>query len=100
MCDCNIMWRRLSIYQLGGGDLFGLPVGIVADSLGTTIGAATAFLLGRTLLKWTFDWECMVRGLVLDKKTSLILKVNYLASLDYRFYRANIILYQALFIVE
>ncbi|KAF6166129.1 hypothetical protein GIB67_023839 [Kingdonia uniflora] len=52
------------------------------------------------LLKWTFDWEYMVRGLVLDKKTSLIFKVNYLASLDYRFHRANIILYQTLFRVE
>ncbi|KAF6175474.1 hypothetical protein GIB67_021964, partial [Kingdonia uniflora] len=42
------MWRRLLIYQLGGGYLFGLPVGFVADSLGATIGATAAFLLGRT----------------------------------------------------
>ncbi|KAF6167885.1 hypothetical protein GIB67_027663 [Kingdonia uniflora] len=42
------MWRRLLIYQLGGGYLFGLLVGFVADSLGVTIGATAAFLLGRT----------------------------------------------------
>ncbi|KAF6171523.1 hypothetical protein GIB67_018047 [Kingdonia uniflora] len=156
------MWHRLLIYQLRGGDLFGLPVGFIADSLGATIGAAVAFLFSRTsykidmrkqvfcnrslnmkniiavtfdmdytlaqympesfkslaidstirklllkwtfdweymvrglvldkktslilkLLKWTFDWEYMVRGLVLDKKTGLFLKVSYLASLDYR----------------
>ncbi|KAF6168037.1 hypothetical protein GIB67_011422 [Kingdonia uniflora] len=52
------------------------------------------------LLKWTFDWEYMVRGLVLDKKTSLILKVSYLSSLDYRLHRVNIRLYQTLFRVE
>ncbi|KAM3323741.1 TVP38/TMEM64 family membrane protein [Capsicum chacoense] len=34
---------------LGGGYLFGLPVGFVADSIGATIGAAAAFLLGRTI---------------------------------------------------
>lgn len=38
-----------SILTLGGGYLFGLPVGFVADSLGATIGAAAAFLLGRTI---------------------------------------------------
>lgn len=36
-------------YQLGGGYLFGLPIGFVADSIGATIGAAAAFLLGRTV---------------------------------------------------
>jgi len=36
-------------YQLGGGYLFGLPVGFVADSIGATIGATAAFLLGRTV---------------------------------------------------
>lgn len=36
-------------YQLGGGYLFGLPIGFVADSFGATIGAAAAFLLGRTV---------------------------------------------------
>lgn len=35
--------------QLGGGYLFGLPVGFVADSIGATIGATAAFLLGRTV---------------------------------------------------
>lgn len=38
-----------SILTLGGGYLFGLPVGFVADSFGATIGAGAAFLLGRTL---------------------------------------------------
>ncbi|KAL1536257.1 TVP38/TMEM64 family membrane protein-like protein [Salvia divinorum] len=38
-----------SILTLGGGYLFGLPVGFVADSVGATIGAGAAFLLGRTL---------------------------------------------------
>ncbi|KAL6532308.1 hypothetical protein OROGR_014278 [Orobanche gracilis] len=38
-----------SILTLGGGYLFGLPVGFVADSLGATIGAGAAFLLGRTI---------------------------------------------------
>ncbi|KAH0470478.1 hypothetical protein IEQ34_000201 [Dendrobium chrysotoxum] len=34
---------------LGGGYLFGLPLGFVADSLGGTFGATAAFLLGRTI---------------------------------------------------
>ncbi|KAH6768554.1 SNARE associated Golgi protein family [Perilla frutescens var. frutescens] len=38
-----------SVLTLGGGYLFGLPVGFVADSVGATIGAGAAFLLGRTL---------------------------------------------------
>ncbi|KAF6145278.1 hypothetical protein GIB67_041473 [Kingdonia uniflora] len=38
-----------SVLTLGGGYLFGLPVGFVADSLGATIGATAAFLLGRTI---------------------------------------------------
>lgn len=38
-----------SSFQLGGGYLFGLPVGFVADSIGATIGAGAAFLLGRTV---------------------------------------------------
>lgn len=36
-----------SILTLGGGYLFGLPVGFVADSLGSTAGATAAFLLGK-----------------------------------------------------
>lgn len=38
-----------SVLTLGGGYLFGLPVGFVADSIGSTIGATAAFLLGRTI---------------------------------------------------
>ncbi|PSR92686.1 TVP38/TMEM64 family membrane protein like [Actinidia chinensis var. chinensis] len=38
-----------SILTLGGGYLFGLPVGFVADSIGATVGAGAAFLLGRTI---------------------------------------------------
>uniref|UniRef100_A0A9I9CPI7 VTT domain-containing protein n=1 Tax=Cucumis melo TaxID=3656 RepID=A0A9I9CPI7_CUCME len=37
--------------QLGGGYLFGLPIGIAADSIGATAGAGAAFLLGRTIGK-------------------------------------------------
>ncbi|KAE8009692.1 hypothetical protein FH972_006116 [Carpinus fangiana] len=38
-----------SVLSLGGGYLFGLPVGFVADSIGATIGATAAFILGRTI---------------------------------------------------
>ncbi|GMP56587.1 hypothetical protein CsSME_00021013 [Camellia sinensis var. sinensis] len=38
-----------SMLTLGGGYLFGLPVGFIADSIGSTVGAAAAFLLGRTI---------------------------------------------------
>ncbi|KAL5995879.1 hypothetical protein ACLOJK_025952 [Asimina triloba] len=38
-----------SVLTLGGGYLFGLPVGFVADSIGATIGSTAAFLLGRTI---------------------------------------------------
>lgn len=41
--------RNMPSLQLGGGYLFGLPVGFVADSIGATIGAGAAFLLGRTV---------------------------------------------------
>ncbi|CAN6481967.1 unnamed protein product [Victoria cruziana] len=40
-----------SILTLGGGYLFGLPIGFLADSIGATIGATAAFLLGRTIGK-------------------------------------------------
>nr|KAJ0188189.1 hypothetical protein LSAT_V11C900488280 [Lactuca sativa] len=36
-------------FQLGGGYLFGLPIGFLADSIGAVIGATAAFLLGRTI---------------------------------------------------
>ena len=35
------------LFQLGGGYLFGLPLGFVADSIGAIIGATTAFILSR-----------------------------------------------------
>ncbi|KAL4272524.1 hypothetical protein GQ457_13G015680 [Hibiscus cannabinus] len=38
-----------SVLTLGGGYLFGLPVGFIADSIGATLGAGAAFLLGRTI---------------------------------------------------
>lgn len=38
-----------SILTLGGGYLFGLPVGFVADLFGATIGATAAFIVGRTI---------------------------------------------------
>lgn len=44
----------MSNFQLGGGYLFGLPVGFVADSIGATIGATAAFLLGRTASAFSF----------------------------------------------
>ncbi|XP_056690382.1 uncharacterized protein [Spinacia oleracea] len=40
-----------SVLTLGGGYLFGLPLGFIADSTGATIGATAAFLLGRTIGK-------------------------------------------------
>ncbi|XP_071724872.1 uncharacterized protein [Rutidosis leptorrhynchoides] len=40
-----------SVLTLGGGYLFGLPVAVVADSIGATVGAGAAFLLGRTIGK-------------------------------------------------
>ncbi|KAL1548562.1 TVP38/TMEM64 family membrane protein-like protein [Salvia divinorum] len=38
-----------SILTLGGGYLFGLPIGFFADSIGATLGAGAAYLLGRTI---------------------------------------------------
>ncbi|XP_074268961.1 uncharacterized protein LOC141592255 [Silene latifolia] len=40
-----------SVLTLGGGYLFGLPLGFIADSVGATLGATVAFLLGRTIGK-------------------------------------------------
>lgn len=38
-----------SVLTLGGGYLFGLPIGFLADSTGAVMGATAAFLLGRTI---------------------------------------------------
>uniref|UniRef100_A0A0C9S5H2 TSA: Wollemia nobilis Ref_Wollemi_Transcript_19275_1140 transcribed RNA sequence n=1 Tax=Wollemia nobilis TaxID=56998 RepID=A0A0C9S5H2_9CONI len=38
-----------SILTLGGGYLFGLPIGFIADSIGSTIGCTAAFLVGKTI---------------------------------------------------
>lgn len=40
-----------SILTLGAGFLWGVPIGIVTISVGSTLGAAAAFGLGRTLLR-------------------------------------------------
>ncbi|XP_068307117.1 uncharacterized protein [Pyrus communis] len=45
--DCLVAGANF-LLKLGGGYLFGLPVGFVADSIGSTLGAGAAFLLGRT----------------------------------------------------
>ncbi|WOH05016.1 hypothetical protein DCAR_0624428 [Daucus carota subsp. sativus] len=45
----SILAVPASVLTLGGGYLFGLPVGFVADSTGATLGATAAFLLGRTI---------------------------------------------------
>lgn len=38
-----------SILTIGGGYLFGLPIGFLADSTGAAFGATVAFLVGRTI---------------------------------------------------
>ncbi|KAH6816490.1 SNARE associated Golgi protein family [Perilla frutescens var. frutescens] len=38
-----------SVLTLGGGYIFGLPIGFFADSIGATLGAGAAFLIGRTI---------------------------------------------------
>lgn len=38
-----------SILTIGGGYLFGLPIGFLADSIGATFGATIAFLVGKTI---------------------------------------------------
>ena len=49
--------------QLGGGYLFGLTLGFVADSIGATIGAGAAFLLGRTVnfSSFAFISSCQIK---------------------------------------
>lgn len=58
--------------QLGGGYLFGLPIGIVADSVGATIGAVAAFLLGRTV-SFALIYICESKKV----KTSPLVSVGY-----------------------
>ncbi|XP_057524599.1 uncharacterized protein LOC130804235 [Amaranthus tricolor] len=38
-----------SVLTLGGGYLYGLLLGFIADSIGATLGATAAFLLGKTI---------------------------------------------------
>ncbi|KAL2922033.1 hypothetical protein RDABS01_013524 [Bienertia sinuspersici] len=38
-----------SVLTLGGGYLYGLLLGFVSDSIGATLGATAAFLVGRTI---------------------------------------------------
>lgn len=46
---CSVLAIPASILTLGGGYLFGLWVGFVTDSIGSTLGATAAFLVGRTV---------------------------------------------------
>lgn len=46
---CSVLAIPASILTLGGGYLFGLGVGFVTDSIGSTLGATAAFLVGRTI---------------------------------------------------
>jgi hypothetical protein len=52
----NLIWLKLWYIQLGGGYLFGLPIGFVADSVGATLGSGAAFLLGRTVSHSNSYW--------------------------------------------
>ncbi|KAF5455069.1 hypothetical protein F2P56_024682 [Juglans regia] len=45
----TVLMVPASVLSLGGGYLFGLPVGFAADSIGATLGATAAFILGRTI---------------------------------------------------
>ncbi|GJP68718.1 hypothetical protein CLOP_g25381 [Closterium sp. NIES-67] len=45
----NILALPGAILTLGGGYVFGLLVGFIADSLGSTAGATAAFLVGKTI---------------------------------------------------
>ncbi|KAG6541247.1 hypothetical protein Mapa_017298 [Marchantia paleacea] len=46
---CTVFAVPASILTLGGGYLFGLFVGFITDSIGSTLGAIAAFLVGRTV---------------------------------------------------
>lgn len=68
------------LIQLGGGYLFGLPVGFVADSIGATIGAGAAFLVGRTVsfYGWLVHISPVLRIIALGSKWRDKLKDLYL----------------------
>jgi len=57
------------IMTLAGGATFGLGVGTIAVSLGSTVGATVAFLASRFLLRDTIqqrsrtNWQPLIRGL-------------------------------------
>lgn len=46
---CTVLVVPASLLTLGGGYLFGLVVGFITDSTGSTAGATAAFLVGRTI---------------------------------------------------
>ncbi|KAK8482162.1 hypothetical protein V6N11_027616 [Hibiscus sabdariffa] len=45
----SLLYLLQFLAWLGGGYLFGLPVGFIADSIGATLGATVAFVFGRTI---------------------------------------------------
>ncbi|KAK8565416.1 hypothetical protein V6N12_058979 [Hibiscus sabdariffa] len=54
-----------SICALGGGYLFGLPVGFIADLIGATVGATAAFILGRAA-------SLLNRGVIMVAKVTFV----------------------------
>ncbi|XP_024364870.1 uncharacterized protein [Physcomitrium patens] len=46
---CTVLAIPASILTLGGGYLFGLMLGFLTDSVGSTMGATAAFWVGRTI---------------------------------------------------
>lgn len=46
---CTVLAIPASILTLGGGYLFGLMLGFLTDSVGSTMGATAAFWVGRTV---------------------------------------------------
>lgn len=46
---CTVLAIPASLLTLGGGYLYGLPIGFITDSVGSTAGATAAFLIGRTI---------------------------------------------------
>jgi uncharacterized membrane protein YdjX (TVP38/TMEM64 family) len=49
----SVLFVPGSILTIGAGFIFGIPLGTATVSIGSTLGAGTAFLLARTLLR---DW--------------------------------------------